>query len=102
VNTEVGAVHRKQRLAKIANVGLTAGPEFPLRNDDPHGLAVLHPVQTVGTDLVGANTRGGFLGHLDLGDESAPCRVPSWKLDAGGLANDAASAVAPDQIPGAE
>ena len=39
-----------------------------------------------------------LLGHLDLGDQPARRRIPPGELDAGGLADQAASAVAPDEI----
>ena len=46
--------------------------------------------------------RGGpplrLLGHLDLGDEAARRRVPAGELDARRLADQAAPAVAPDEI----
>src|SRR5437867_8773085 len=39
-----------------------------------------------------------LLGQLDLGDQEARRRIPSGELDAGRLADQAASAVAPDEI----
>jgi len=38
------------------------------------------------------------LGHLDLGDQSAGRRIPPGELDAGCLADLAASSAAPDEI----
>jgi hypothetical protein len=38
------------------------------------------------------------LDHLDLGDQAARRRIPSGEFDAGCLADQAASAVAPDEI----
>jgi hypothetical protein len=39
-----------------------------------------------------------LLGHLDLGDQAARCRIPPGELDAGGLPDQTASSVAPDEI----
>ena len=39
-----------------------------------------------------------LLGHLDLGDQPARRRIPPGELDAGGLADQAAASVAPDEI----
>ena len=43
-----------------------------------------------------------LLGHLDLGEEAARGRVPAGEVDAGCLADQAASSVAPDEIPRAK
>ena len=63
-----------------------------------NGPPVLHPVEAVDAYGVVANALRRFLGHLDLGDQVALGRVPSRELDAGGLADDAASSVAPDEV----
>ena len=39
-----------------------------------------------------------LLGHLGLGDQAARRRIPPRELDAGGLADQAASSVAPDEV----
>ena len=39
-----------------------------------------------------------LLGHLDLGEQTARRRIPSGELDTGLLADQTASAVAPDEI----
>jgi hypothetical protein len=39
-----------------------------------------------------------LLGHLDLGDQAAGRRIPPRELDPGCLADQAAPAVAPDEI----
>jgi hypothetical protein len=41
-----------------------------------------------------------LLGHLDLGDQVARCRIPPRELDAGCFADQTASSVAPDEIFG--
>ena len=39
-----------------------------------------------------------LLGHLDLGDQVAGCRIPPGERDAGCLTDQTASSVAPDEI----
>ena len=39
-----------------------------------------------------------FVRHLDLGDQGAGRRIPSGELDAGLLADEASSSVAPDEV----
>jgi len=39
-----------------------------------------------------------LFGHLDLGDQVAGCRIPPEELDAGCLADQAVSSVAPDAV----
>jgi hypothetical protein len=100
VDPEVGAVDRDQRLAQIAQGGLATGPELALGHDHPHRFAVLHRVEGVDAGGVVADARRRLLGRFDLGDQIAPGRVPAWELDAGCFADEAASAVAADEIPG--
>src|SRR6195256_6085616 len=47
---------------------------------------------------VAADAPFRLIGYLDLGDQIAGCRIPSRELDAGGFADQTASAVAPDEI----
>src|SRR5215218_10252951 len=44
------------------------------------------------------DARRRLLGQLDLGDQVAPRRIPARELDAGRLADHAASSIAPDEI----
>ena len=52
----------------------------------------------MGAEGVLAKAPCRLLGHLGLGDQPARRRIPPGELDAGCLANQAASAVAPDEI----
>jgi hypothetical protein len=45
-----------------------------------------------------ADAQFRVLGHLDLGDQAAGCRIPSGELDAGCFTDHTASSVAPDEI----
>ncbi len=98
VDPEVGAVHGDERLAQIAQGGLAARPELLLGHDDPHRPPVLQPVQAMDADGVVADAPRRLLGHLDLGDQVAPRRIPPRELDAGCFTDHAASSVAPDEI----
>ena len=99
VDPEVGAVHRDQRLAQVAQGGLAARPELPLGHDDPDRPPVLHRCRRAWMPMASWRTPARrLLGHLDLGDQVAPRRIPAGELDAGCLADQAASAVAPDEI----
>src|SRR5215210_6247645 len=48
--------------------------------------------------VIAAEAPFRLLGHLDLGDQAARCRIPPRELDAGCLTDQAASSVAPDEI----
>ena len=89
--------------------GLAAGPDLPLGHDDPKRplvlvdhLAVadlvLQPADAMHARVITASAQLRLLGHLDLGDQIAPRRIPSGELDAGCSTDDAASSVAPDEI----
>jgi len=51
-------------------------------------------------DAEGVATDAPFrlLGHLDLGDQTAGCRIPPGELEAGCFPDQTASFVAPDEI----
>ena len=98
VDPEVRAVDGDERLAQIAQCGLAAGSELLLGHDDPHGPPILHPVEAMDARSVLANASRRFLGHLDLGDQVAPGRIPPRELDAGRSTDDASSSVATDEI----
>jgi hypothetical protein len=51
-------------------------------------------------EAVAADTPLGLLGKLDLGDQRARRRVPPGEVDAGCLPDQAASAIAPDEVLG--
>jgi len=49
--------------------------------------------------IVVADAKFRLLRHFDLGYQVAPGRIPSGELDAGRFTDEAASSVAPDEIP---
>ena len=90
-------------------VGSLVGPTLRLGHHDPDRspilvdhLAVadlvLHPAEGMDAAGVAADAPLRLLGHLDLGDQAARRRIPPGELDAGCLADQAASSVAPDEI----
>ena len=98
MDSEIGPVHGNERFAQIAQCGLAARPELLLGHDDPHRPPILHPVEAVDARGVVTDALRRLLGHLDLGDQVAPRRIPPRELDAGCFTDDAASSVAPDEI----
>ena len=105
----VGPVHGDEALAEIAQGGL-ARTDLRLGQHDPDGPSWLVDHLAV-FDLVldlaqGMHARGGaadaqfgLFGHLDLGDQAARRRIPPGEPDTGCLADQAASSVAPDEVP---
>ena len=61
-------------------------------------LSVVQLADRVGAPGITADAPRRLLGHLDLGDQVADRRIPAGKVDARFLADQAATAVAPDQI----
>ena len=90
-------------------VGSLVGSDVLFGHHDPHRPAfrvdhlavadlVLHPAEGMDADGVVADAPLRLLGHLDLGDQVARRRIPPGELDAGCLADQAASSVASDEI----
>ena len=92
-------------------VGSLAMHDALLGQHDPHrpallvdhlavaDLVVQFP-EGVGAAVVGVDAQLRLLGHLDLGDQAAGGGIPAGELDAGLLADQAAGAVAADQVAG--
>ena len=78
-------------------------PTVPLLVDDLSVLdLVLHLAQGIRSRGSATDAQLRLLRHLDLGDQAARRRVPPGEVDAGRLADQAASPVAPDEIRGAQ
>ena len=80
-------------------VGSVVASDVLFGHEDPHPPAILQPAE--GMDAEGVAADAPFrrlLGHLDLGDQVAGRRIRPGELDAGGLADQTASSVAPDEI----
>jgi broad specificity phosphatase PhoE len=110
VDPVVGPVHGDEALAKVLQGGL-AGADLRLGQHHPdrpawlvdHG-AVLNLVLGLAEGMRArgraANAQFRLLGHLDFGEQGARRRIPAGELDAGCLPDQAASAVAPDEVVG--
>ena len=105
----VGPACGDERLAEIAQGGFGRGADVLFGHQDAHrspirvdDLAVddlvLHPAEGMDAEGIAVDAPFRRLGHLDLGDQVAGRRIRSRELDAGGLADQTASAVAPDEI----
>ena len=106
----IGSVDGDKRLAEIGQGGLAGGSDLPLGHQNPHrspirvdhlavANLVFHPAQ--GMNAEGVTVDAPFrrrLGQLGLGDQVAGCRIRARERDAAGLADQTASAVAPDEI----
>ena len=79
-------------------VGSLSGPHVLFGQHDPRPPAILHLADRMGAERILVKPPLRLLGRLDLGDQPARRRIPPGELDAGCLANQAASAVAPDEI----
>ena len=69
-----------------------------LEQHDPVRPSALLPVDGTDATTLGAHADLRLLVHLDLGDQVAGRRVPPGEVDAGRLADQAASSVAPDEV----
>jgi hypothetical protein len=59
---------------------------------------VLQPAEGMFAEGVVTDAKFRLLGHLDLGDQAARCRIRPGELDAGRLTDQTAPSVAPDEI----
>ena len=109
VDPVIGPVDGDERLAEIAQGGFARGSDVLFGHHDPYRPAirvddlavadlVLHPAEAMDAEGVVADAPFRLLGQLDLGDQAARRRIPPRELDAGCLADQAASSVAPDEI----
>lgn len=101
MQSQVGAVHGDEGLAEIAQAGFSGAVERRFGQDHQHasarGLAEAVKAERIVAQAPG-RLASRFLAHFDLGHEVAQRRIGAGELDAGGLAHQAAAAVAADQI----
>jgi hypothetical protein len=97
VDPEVGPVDGDERLAELVQGRLVALLHLRLDQHHPHA-AVLESTERVDAPLAVADAPRGLAGHLDLGDQVAGRRIPAHEVDAGLLADQAATAVAADEV----
>ena len=98
MHPEVGPVGGDERLAEVVQGGVAGVLDVPFLEHDPIRPAALRPVD--GTDAAALATHADLrlLVHLDLGDHPAGRRIQPGEVDAGGLADQAASSVAADEV----
>ena len=94
---------RSRRVGSLAGSDVLLGqhdPDRPAVRVDHLAVAdlVLHPAEGMHAAGVMADAQFRLLGELGLGDQGARRRIPPRELDAGRLADDAASSVAPGEV----
>jgi hypothetical protein len=78
-------------------VGSLVAPTFCSVTKDADPFPVFQLAEGMDAKGVAANTPFRWLlGQFGLGDQVADCRIRSRELDAGGLADQTAPAIAPD------
>ena len=100
VHAEVGSVGGDERVAEVLECGFTGVLDIRLEQHDPVRPSARRRVDGTDAATLGAHADLWLLGHLDLGDHEAARRIPPWEVDAGRLADQAASAVTPDEVFG--
>ncbi len=109
VNPVVGAVDRDEGLAHVAQGGFGRGADVRFGHHDRHRAfigvdhlavadLVLHPAERVLPEGVAVETQLRLLGYLHLGDQAARRRVGATELNTGTLADQAAPAIAPNEV----
>ena len=97
VDPEVSAVDGDERLADIAQGGLVVESQLRLGQHDP-GRPTIRLADSVDAERILVKTPLRLLGRPDFGDQPAHRRIPSREFDAGYFTNQAAAAIAPDEI----
>ena len=85
-------------LAEILQGGLAGVFDLLFLQHDPERPSALHPVDGTDATALGAHADLRLLVHLDLGDHPAGRGIQPGEVDAGGLADQAASSVAADEV----
>src|SRR5262249_35017181 len=98
VHPKVRSPYGDERLAEITQGRLTSLPGGPFADDAPYPPPSLGPAQALLALLITADAQLRLLAHLDLRDQRADRRIPAGELDASSLADQAATAVAPDEV----
>ena len=77
---------------------LVALPDVLFDQHHPHALPVLELAEAIDALVIAADAPRRLVGHLDLGNQVADRRIPPREVDAGFLADQAATAVASDEV----
>ena len=94
----VRSVGADERLAEVLHRGLAGVLDLLLEQHHTVRPSSLLPIDRTDATTLGPHADLRLLIHLDLGDHEAGRRIPPSELDAGGLANQTASSVAPDEV----
>ncbi len=98
----VRPVHGDECLAKLVHAGVAGVSELSFREHDPDRLPGLPSTDGMLADAVATEAELRLLVHLDLGPHPAGRRFQPGEVDAGCLADQAASSVAADEVVGSE
>ena len=99
VDPVIGPIYGDERLAEIAQGGFGCGSDVLFGHQDADPPPILQPAEGMDSDGVAADAPfRRLLAQLGLGDQVAGGRIPARELDAGGFADQTASAIAPDEI----
>ncbi len=98
MDPEVGPVGGHQCLSEVLESGLAPVHDVRFEQHHPVRPSTLLTVDRADAASLGAHPDHRLLVHLGLGDQIAGGRVPTDEFDAGRLADQAASPVAPDQV----
>jgi hypothetical protein len=94
----VRPVHGDECLAKLAHAGIAGVFDVSFRQYDPERPSAVQPVDGTDATTLAVDAELRLLVHLDLGDHPAGRGIQPGEVDAGRLADQAASSVAPDEI----
>jgi hypothetical protein len=86
-------------LAEILQGGFAGVFDVLFLQHDPERAAAFRPVDGTDATTLAAHADLRLLVHFDLGDHPAGRRIQPGEVDAGGLADQAASSVTADEIP---
>ncbi len=98
VHPVVRPVHGDECFAELVHAGVAGVVDVSFGEDDPDRLTVLPSTEGVLAGAVATEAELRFLVHLDLGDHPAGRGIQPGEVDAGGLADQAASSVAASEI----
>jgi hypothetical protein len=109
VDPVIGPVDGDESFAEISQSGFAGGSDLPFGHHHPCRSAiqidhlaiadlVFQLAEAMDANGIAVDAPCRLLGHLDFGDQVADARIPSREFDTGGLADQAASAVATDDI----
>src|SRR5207244_11035047 len=102
VNAEVGAVEGDEQRAELVEARLVALTDLGLSQHDAYALSVLELADGIDASFVSPQAARGLLGRRGFRDQVTDRRIPPGKIDARLLADEAATAVAPDEVLRAE